>query len=81
MIKPDDEIAFRDPECGAHSLVLRFGDVLVTGLFTPFGLDPLAELTVTYDLPTYEKREAQAKAHIDALAIAHILSGWDLITD
>ncbi|WP_405978845.1 hypothetical protein [Streptomyces sp. NBC_00158] len=80
MIKPDDEITFRAPDCGAHSLALRFGDVLVTGLFEPFAIDPLAELTVTYDLPTYEEREAAAKAHIDALAIAHILNGWDLIS-
>ncbi|MFE5971412.1 hypothetical protein ACFQ64_04530 [Streptomyces sp. NPDC056460] len=80
MIKPDDEIAFRAPDCGAHSLVLRFGDVLVAGLFEPFALEPLAELTVTYDLPTYQEREAEAKAQIDALAIAHILGGWDLIT-
>ncbi|MFD3325821.1 hypothetical protein [Streptomyces sp. NPDC058701] len=79
MIKPDDEIAFRALDCGAHSLILRFGDVLVAGFFERFGVDPLEELIVSYDLPTFAEREAAAKAHIDALAIAHIVNGWDLL--
>ncbi|MGV9312607.1 hypothetical protein ACWDR0_10470 [Streptomyces sp. NPDC003691] len=80
MIKPDDQIAFRSSDGGAHSLTLRFGDVLVAGLFAALAHEPLAELTVTYDFPAYAEREAAAKAHIDAIAIAHIMGGWDLIS-
>lgn len=79
MIKPDDQIAFRAFDCGTHSLILRFGDVVVAGLFEPFGVDPLDEVIVSYDLPTFAEREAAAKAHIGSLAIAHILDGWDLL--
>lgn len=80
MIKPDDEIAFRASDCGALSLILRFGDVVVAGFFEPFGIDPLGEVIQTYELPTFAEREAAAKAHVDSIAIAHILDGWDLVT-
>ncbi|MGW1558332.1 hypothetical protein ACWCQ1_17685 [Streptomyces sp. NPDC002144] len=80
MIKPDDQIAFIAPECGALSLLLRIGDVVVAGFFEPLEADPLAQTVMSFDLPTYEEREAAAKARIDEAAIAHILDGWDLIS-
>ncbi|KOG26801.1 hypothetical protein [Streptomyces viridochromogenes] len=79
MIKIDDSIAFIAPECGALSLLVRIGDVVVAGFFEPGAADPSAQAVKNFDLPTYADRERAAKAHIDDMAIAHILDGWDLI--
>jgi hypothetical protein len=80
MIKPDDQIAFIAPECGALSLLLRIGDVVVAGFYEPFEIDPREQVVMSFDLPTYAEREAAAKARIDEVAIGHILGGWDLIS-
>ncbi|NUK41824.1 hypothetical protein HRW13_13215 [Streptomyces lunaelactis] len=79
MIEPDDKIAFIAPECGALSLLLRIGDVVVAGFFSPILSEPMGEAVSTFDLPTYAERETAAKERINELAIAHILDGWDLI--
>ncbi|MGW3336190.1 hypothetical protein ACWDCL_01750 [Streptomyces sp. NPDC001009] len=79
MIKPDDKMAFLAPECGALSMIIRAGDVVVAGFFEPDQTEPLAEIVTTFDFPTYAERESAAKARIDAMAIEHILDGWDLI--
>ncbi|MCD7439007.1 hypothetical protein K4B79_12305 [Streptomyces lincolnensis] len=80
MIKIDDSIAFIAPDCGALSLLVRIGDVVVAGFFEPLEDDPSAQVITNFDLPTYEEREAAAKAHIDSAAITHILDGWDLVS-
>ncbi|WP_042800934.1 hypothetical protein [Streptomyces sp. C] len=80
MITPDDKIAFIAPECGALSLLVRVGDVVIAGFFEPLEADPLAQVVTNFDYPTYAEREAAAKAHIDSAAITHILDGWDLIS-
>ncbi|MFI6275961.1 hypothetical protein [Streptomyces sp. NPDC050988] len=80
MLTPDDKIAFIAPECGALSLILRIGDVVVAGFFSPDLTEPMGEVVSTFDLPTYAERESAAKARIDELAIVHILDGWDLIS-
>jgi hypothetical protein len=79
MIKPDDQIAFFAPDCGAISLLLRIGDVVIAGFFEPFEVSPREQVVMNFDLPTYEEREAAAKAHIDGAAIGHILDGWELL--
>jgi hypothetical protein len=79
MIKPDDQIAFFAPDCGAISLLLRIGDVVIAGFFEPFEVNPREQVVMNFDLPTYEEREAAAKAHIDGAAIGHILDGWELL--
>ncbi|MEU7030070.1 hypothetical protein AB0A60_25735 [Streptomyces sp. NPDC046275] len=79
MSKFDDKIAFIAPECGAVSLLVRLGDVVIAGFFEPLDAEPRAQVVMNFDLPTYEEREAAAKAHIDNAAITHILDGWDLI--
>ncbi|MGW0705107.1 hypothetical protein ACWD4G_03870 [Streptomyces sp. NPDC002643] len=80
MIKPDDQIAFLAPECYALSVLLRFGDVVIAGFYEPFEIDPREQVVMSFDLPTFEEREAAAKARIDEAAIGHILDGWDLIS-
>jgi hypothetical protein len=80
MIKPDDQIAFFAPDCGALSLLVRIGDVVIAGFFEPLEVLPAAQAVMSFDLPTYEEREAAAKARIDEAAIGHILDGWDLIS-
>ncbi|WP_217129388.1 hypothetical protein [Streptomyces sp. AC558_RSS880] len=79
MIKPDDQIAFFAPDCGAISLLLRIGDVVIAGFFEPLEVSPREQVVMNFDLPTYEEREAAAKAHIDGAAIGHILDGWELL--
>ncbi|MFE0771986.1 hypothetical protein [Streptomyces sp. NPDC058861] len=78
MITIDDQIAFIDPQCGAVSLVIRTGDVVIAAFFDPLTADPRAEAVMEFDLPTRDRREAAAKAYMDSTAVSHILGGWEL---
>lgn len=80
MITIDDQVAFMAPECGAVSLLIRIGDVVIAAFYDPFEVDPRAQALMEFDLPTHDQREAAAKAYIDDKAVAHILEGWELIS-
>ncbi|MFJ3974869.1 hypothetical protein [Streptomyces sp. NPDC090021] len=80
MITIDDQIAFIDPECGAVSLLIRIGDLVIAAFYDPFEVDPRAQMLMEFDLPTRDQREDAAKAYMDDKAIGHILQGWDLIS-
>ncbi|MFI1655639.1 hypothetical protein ACH4ZU_12130 [Streptomyces sp. NPDC020472] len=79
MNKYDDRIAFTDPTCGATSLLIRMGDVVIAGYYLSLHTDPLSEVVLNFDHPTYEGRVVAAKGFMDDTAISHILTGWELI--